>query len=54
MLLFMHLKATTKLKATTLHTRGNVLLLYGLSYIIGPILMAPSSFCIPITNPSSG
>ncbi len=41
----MHPKAT-RLRAITLHTKGNVLLLYGSSYISGPIFMAPSSFCI--------
>jgi hypothetical protein len=25
-------------------------LLYGLSYILGPIFMAPISFCIPTTT----
>jgi hypothetical protein len=53
MLLPMHPEAT-RLRATTLHTRGSVLLLYGLSYISGPIFMAPSSFCIPTTGLSSG
>jgi len=43
----MHLKATTRLKSFILHTRGNVLLLYGLSYTLGPIFMAPNSLCIP-------
>jgi hypothetical protein len=41
----MHPKATTRLRATTFHTMGDVLLLYGLSYISGPIFMAPSSLC---------
>ncbi len=49
----MHPK-TTRLKAITFHTRGSVLLLYGLSYISGPIFMALSSFCISTTNLSSG
>jgi len=38
----MHLEATTRLRVTTLHTRGNVLLLYGPSYISSPIFMAPN------------
>jgi hypothetical protein len=33
---------------------GNVLMLYGLSYILGPIFMAPISLCIRTTNLSSG
>jgi hypothetical protein len=44
MLLPMHLKATTRLRATTLHTRGSALLLCGSSYISGPIFMAPIHF----------
>jgi hypothetical protein len=39
----MHPKATTRLRATIFHTRGNVSLLYMLSYILGPIFMAPIS-----------
>jgi len=50
----MHFKATTRLRATTLHTRGNALLLYGPSYISSPIFMAPISLCIPTTSLSSG
>jgi len=50
----MHPEATTRLRVTTFHTRGSVLLLYGLSYILGPIFMAPSSFYIPTTSLSSG
>jgi len=50
----MHPKATTRLKATILHKRGNVLLLYGSSYISGPNFMAPSSLYMPTTNLSSG
>jgi hypothetical protein len=50
----MHLETTTRLKATTFHTKGSVLLLYGLSYISGLIFMAPSSLCIPTTSLSSG
>jgi hypothetical protein len=50
----MHLEATKRLRATTFHTRGNVLLLYGLSYISGPIFMASSSLYIPTTSISSG
>jgi len=50
----MHLKATTRLRATTLHTKGSALLLYGPSYISGPIFMAPISLCISTTNLSSG
>jgi len=49
-----HLEVTTRLRATILHTKGSVLLLYGSSYILGPIFMAPSSLCIPTTNLSSG
>jgi hypothetical protein len=49
----MHLEAT-RLKATTLHTRGSVLLLYGSSYISGPIFMAPISLCISTTSLWSG
>ncbi len=41
-------------KATTLHRRGSVLWLYGLSYISSPIFMALSSLCIPTTSLSSG
>jgi len=47
-------RSTTRLKATLLHTRGNVLLLYRLSYILGPIFMAPISLCIRTTSLSSG
>jgi hypothetical protein len=54
MLLPMHPQATTRLKVTTFHTRGNVLLLYGPSYISGLIFMAPNSLCIPTTSLSSG
>jgi hypothetical protein len=50
MLLLMHPETTTKLRATTPHTRGNVLLLYGPSYIASFIFMAPSSFCILTTT----
>ncbi|CAK9251696.1 unnamed protein product, partial [Sphagnum jensenii] len=50
MLLPMHPETTTRLKAIILHTRGNVLLLYGLSYILGPIFMAPISLCIRTTS----
>ncbi len=50
MLLPMHPEATIRLRAPTIHTRGSVLLLYGLSYILGPIFMAPISFCIPTTT----
>jgi hypothetical protein len=50
MLLPMHLEITIRLKTTILHMRGSVLLLYGLSYILGPIFMAPISFCIPTTS----
>jgi hypothetical protein len=50
----MHPEATTRLRAITLHTKGNVLLLYGSSYILGPIFMAPSSLSIPTTSLSSG
>jgi hypothetical protein len=42
-----HPEATIKLKATTLHRRGNVLLLYGPSYISSPIFMTPNTFWIP-------
>jgi len=54
MLLLMHPKATTKMRATTLHTRGNVLMLYGSSYISGHIFIAPSSLCISTINLSNG
>jgi hypothetical protein len=54
MLLLMHPEAITRLRATTLHTKGNVLLLYGPSYILGLIFMAPSSLCILTTSLSSG
>jgi hypothetical protein len=50
----MHLETTTRLRVITLHAKGNVLLLYGLSYILGLIFMAPSSLCIPTTSLSSG
>jgi len=50
MLLPMHHEATTKLRAITLHTRGNALLLYGSSYILGPIFMPPISLCISTTS----
>jgi hypothetical protein len=53
MLSLMHLEAT-RLRVTALHTKGSVLLLYGLSYILGPIFMAPSSLCISTTSLSSG
>jgi hypothetical protein len=42
------------LEATTLHTRGSVLLLYGSLYVSSLIFMAPSSLCIWTTNLSSG
>jgi hypothetical protein len=41
-------------KATTFHTKGSVLLLYGSSYILGPIFMALSSLCVSTTSLSSG
>ncbi len=50
----MHLEATTKLRTTTLHTRGSILLLYGSSYISSPIFMALSSLCILTISLSSG
>jgi hypothetical protein len=53
-LLPMQPETTTRLRATTLHTRGGVLLLYGSSYISGHIFMAPSSLCIPTTSLSNG
>ncbi len=40
----MHPK-TTRMRATTIPTKGSVLLLYGSSYISSPIFMAPSSLC---------
>ncbi len=49
-----HPEVTTRLKATTLHMRGNVLLLYGPSYISGCIFMTPSSLCILTINLSNG
>ncbi len=54
MLLPMHLKAITRLRAITLYTKANVLLLYRSSYISGLIFMAPSSLYIPTTNLSNG
>jgi hypothetical protein len=39
-------RETTRLRVATLHTKGNVLLLYGLSYISGLIFMAPNSLYI--------
>ncbi len=53
MLLPMHPEITIRLKAT-FHKRGSVLLLYGPSYISGPIFMAPISLCIPTTSLSNG
>jgi hypothetical protein len=53
MLLPMHPDAT-RLKVTIFHTTGNVLLLHGSSYILGPIFMAPSSLCILTTSLSNG
>jgi len=50
----MHLEATTRLRTITLHTKGKVLLLYGSSYISGPIFMAPNWLCVSTTNLSSG
>ncbi len=50
----MHPKTTIRLRATTFHTRGNVLLLYGPSYILGLIFMALISLCIPAISLSSG
>jgi hypothetical protein len=50
----MHPEATIKLRATTLHMKGSVLLLYGSSYISGPIFMAPISLYILTTNLLSG
>jgi hypothetical protein len=54
MLLPMHPEATTRLRTTIFHTKGNVLMLYGMSYILGPIFMAPISLCIPTTSLSNG
>ncbi len=50
----MHPEATTRLRATTLHTRGSALLLYESSYILGPMFMALISLCIPTTNLLNG
>jgi hypothetical protein len=50
----MHPETTTRLKVTIFHVKGNVLLLYGPSYFLGPIFMAPSSLCIATTSLSSG
>jgi hypothetical protein len=50
----MHPEVTTRLKTTTFHTKGSALLLYGPSYIWGPIFMALISFCISTTSLSSG
>jgi hypothetical protein len=49
----MHPEAT-RLRATALHMRGSISLLYGVSYISGPIFMAPNSLCIPTTSLSNG
>jgi len=49
----MHPETTRRLRAITIHTTGNVLLLYGPSYISGPIFMAPSSLCILTTSLST-
>jgi len=49
-----HPEIIIRLKTTTLHMRGNVWLLYGPLYILGPIFMAPSSLCILTTSLSSG
>ncbi len=49
----MHPKET-RLKATTLHTKGSALLLYGPSYISSFIFMSPISLCILTTSLSSG
>jgi hypothetical protein len=54
MLSLMHPKTTTKMRAITLHRRGNVLMLYGPSYISGHIFIAPSSVCISTINLSNG
>jgi hypothetical protein len=43
MLSLMHPEGTTRLRITTRRTWGNVLLLYGTSYILGPIFMTPIS-----------
>jgi hypothetical protein len=50
----MHPEARTRLWITTFHTKMSVLLLFGPSYILGLIFMAPSLVCIPTTNLSSG
>jgi hypothetical protein len=50
----MHPEAKTRLRATTLHTKGDVLLLYELLYISSLIFMAPNSLSIPTTSLSSG
>jgi hypothetical protein len=50
----MHPEATTRLRPTTFHMIGNALLLYGSSYISGPIFMALISLCILTTSLSSG
>jgi len=44
----------TRLRVTTLHTKGNALLLYGSSDILGPIFMALISLSILTTSLSSG
>ncbi len=54
LLSLMHPEATTRLRTTTFHTRGSVLLMYGPSYISRLIFMVLSSFCIPTTNLLSG
>jgi hypothetical protein len=50
----MHFEATTRLRTSTLHRKGNALLLYGPLYVSSPIFMALCSFCILTTNLSNG
>jgi hypothetical protein len=47
-------QSNNKVESNYSSYEGSVLLLYGLSYISGPIFMAPSSLCIPTSNLSSG
>jgi hypothetical protein len=50
----MHFETTTRLRTIILHMKGNVLLLYGSSYVSGPIFTAPISLCIWTTSLLSG
>jgi hypothetical protein len=54
MLSLMHFETTKRLGTSTFHTTRSVLLLYGSSYILGPIFMAPSSLCVPTSSLLNG